>query len=233
MLPEYMGYDRTISVFSPDGRLFQVEYAKEAAKKGVTCLGIVFKDGILLATVKPLTPLMVTDSIEKISQIDDHAAAVASRLLADARVLVNQARVRAQIHKITYDEDIDIWNLSKVIADRMQISTLYAGLRPYGVIFLIGGVDKTGPHLLEVDPSGMVYEWFAHSMGRGGAIANKILSQKWKPSINERDAVALALDVISKTEKEKKENEAEIAVIRLVDRKFRKLSEEEIKKILK
>jgi 20S proteasome alpha/beta subunit len=115
----------------------------------------------------------------------------------------------------------------------MQISTLYAGLRPYGVIFLIGGVDKTGPHLLEVDPSGMIYEWSAHSIGRGGAIANKILVQKWKPSISEKDAIALALDVISKTEKEKKENEAEIAVIRLADKKFRKLSQEDVKKILK
>jgi len=124
-----MGYDRTIAVFSPDGRLFQVEYAKEAVKRGATALGIVFKDGILLATVKPAAKLMV--SLEKIFQIDDHIGAVASGLLADARILINQARIRAQVHRITYEEPIDVWNLARVIGDRMQLSTLYG--RPKAV----------------------------------------------------------------------------------------------------
>jgi proteasome alpha subunit len=216
------------AVFSPDGRLFQVEYAREAVKRGTTCLGIVFKNGVLVATVKPTTSLMVTGSLEKIFQIDDHVGAVASGLLADARVLANQARVRAQIHKITYEEPIDIWSLARSVADRMQISTLYAGLRPYGVSFLIGGVDKTGIHLIEADPSGMLYEWFAYAIGRGAALANKILKQKWKPDIGEKDALKLALDIIPKTEKE---GEIDIAIIRTEDNKFRKLSGEEIKKL--
>jgi len=224
---EYMGYDRTIAVFSPDGRLFQVEYAKEAVKRGTTCLGIVFKGGVLFATVKPTTSLMVTGSLEKIFQIDDHACAVASGLLADARILANQARVRAQIHRITYEEPMDIWSLARSIADRMQISTLYAGLRPYGVSFLMGGIDKTGIHLIEADPSGMLYEWFAYAIGRGAVLANKILKQKWKPNITEQEALKIALDIISKTEKE---GGVDVAVIRAEDSKFRKLSEEEIRK---
>ena len=224
---EYMGYDRTIAVFSPDGRLFQVEYAKEAVKRGTTCLGIVFKGGVLFATVKPTTSLMVTGSLEKIFQIDDHACAVASGLLADARILANQARVRAQIHRITYEEPMDIWSLARSIADRMQISTLYAGLRPYGVSFLMGGIDKTGIHLIEADPSGMLYEWFAYAIGRGAVLANKILKQKWKPNITEQEALKIALDIISKTEKE---GGVDVAVIRSEDSKFRKLSEEEIRK---
>jgi len=224
---EYMGYDRTIAVFSPAGRLFQVEYAKEAVKRGTTCLGIVFKGGVLFATVKPTTSLMVTGSLEKIFQIDDHACAVASGLLADARILANQARVRAQIHRITYEEPMDIWSLARSIADRMQISTLYAGLRPYGVSFLMGGIDKTGIHLIEADPSGMLYEWFAYAIGRGAVLANKILKQKWKPNITEQEALKIALDIISKTEKE---GGVDVAVIRAEDSKFRKLSEEEIRK---
>jgi len=231
MLPEYMGYDRTIAVFSPDGRLFQVEYAREAVKRGTTCIGIVFKGGVLFATVKPTTSLMVSDSLEKIFQLDDHSGTVASGLLADARVLANQARVRAQIHRITYEESIDIWNLARIVADRMQISTLYAGLRPYGVSFLIGGIDKTGTHLIEADPSGMLYEWFAYAIGRGAAVANKILKQKWKADMTEKDALNVALDIISKTEKERGEAKADIAVIRIDDKKFRKLSEDQIKKI--
>ncbi|MEM5834581.1 MAG: archaeal proteasome endopeptidase complex subunit alpha [Candidatus Aenigmatarchaeota archaeon] len=232
IMPEYMGYDRTIAVFSPDGRLFQVEYAKEAVKRGTTCLGIVFKDGVLLATVKPTASLMVSQSIEKIFKIDEHIGAVASGLLADARILANQARIKAQVHRITYDEPIDVWSLARVIGDRMQLSTLYAGLRPFGVSFLIGGVDKTGMHLIESDPSGMLYEWYAYAIGRGGMIANKILKQKWKQELSEKEAIDLTIDIISKTEKEKKENAIDIAIIKKGER-FKKLSEEEIKKILK
>jgi proteasome alpha subunit len=228
-LPETMGYDRTIAVFSPDGRLFQVEYAKEAVKRGTTSLGIVFRDGVLLATVKPTTSLIVNDSMEKIFQVDDHIGAVAAGLLADARVLVNQSRVRAQVHKITYEEPIDIWSISRHVGDRMQISTLYAGLRPFGVTFLLGGVDRTGMHLIEADPSGMLYEWQAYAIGRGGVVANKILKQKWKPNMQEKEAVALVLDIMSKTEKEKKDDSIEIVIIGK-DKKFRKLNEEEIKR---
>lgn len=214
---------------SPDGRLFQVEYAKEAVKRGTTCLGIVFKDGVLLATIKPATSLMVPESVEKIFQIDDHIGSVAAGLLADARVLANLARVRAQVHKITYEEAIDIWSIAKVIGDRMQLSTLYAGLRPFGVSFLIAGADKTGLRLVESDPSGMLYEWKAYAIGRGGTIANKILRQRWKPGMSEKEAAKLAIDIIKKTEKEKK-GSVDIAVISR-EGKFRKLNEEEIKKL--
>ena len=228
--PEYMGYDRTIAVFSPDGRLFQVEYAKEAVKRGTTCVGIVFRDGVLLATVKPKDRLMVPTSAEKIFQIDDHIGAVAAGLLADARILVNQARVKAQVHKITYEEPSDVWELARVIGDRMQVSTLYAGLRPYGVAFLIAGVDQIGPHVIESDPSGMLYEWQAYAIGKGVVVANKIFSQKWRPGMDERAAVELAVDVMDKTERGKAETMLDMAIINK-DGKFRKLGEDEIKKM--
>lgn len=232
IMPEYMGYDRTIAVFSPDGRLFQVEYAKEAVKRGTTCVGIVFKDGALLATVKPMGGLIVDNSAEKIFQIDEHIGAVAAGLLADARIIVNQSRVRAQVHKITYEESIDVWTLARVIGDRLQLSTLYAGLRPFGVSLLIAGADSTGVHLIESDPSGMLYEWKAYAIGKGATIANKILNQKWKSNMNDSDAIKLAVNIISKTEKEKKESVLDIAVIKSGGR-FRKLGNDELKKLLK
>jgi proteasome alpha subunit len=229
-MPEYMGYDRTIAVFSPDGRLFQVEYAKEAVKRGTTCLGIAFKDGIVLATIKPNMSLIVNTSMEKIFQVDEHIGAVAAGFLADARVLVNQSRVRAQVHKITYEEAADVWSIARVIGDRMQVSTLYAGLRPFGVSFLIAGVDKSGSHVIEADPSGTLFEWQAYALGRGAVLANKILKQKWKPNMNEKEAVDLAVDILNKTEKEKKETVVDIAII-TSGRNFRKLSKEEINKL--
>ncbi len=230
-MPEYMGYDRTMAMFSPDGRLFQVEYAKEAVKRGGTALGIIFKDGVVLATVKPSGKLVVSESAEKIFQIDDHIAAVAAGFLADARSMVQMIRVRAQMHKITYEEPIDVWNIGKVIGNRMQLITQYGGLRPYGVSMLLGGVDKTGVHLLETDPSGTLFEWKAQAIGRGAVLANKILNQKWKENMSEKETFELALDIIDKTErsdKEKREVVNDLAVIRK-DGRFKKIGEDYIK----
>ena len=229
-LPEAMGYDRTIAMFSPDGRLFQVEYAKEAVKRGVTALGIVFKSGVLLATVKPLDTLMAPTSAEKVFQIDDHMAAVAAGYLADARVLIEYARVKAQIHKVTYEEPMDIWAASKIIGDRMQLLTQYGGLRPYGVTILIGGQDQTGNHLIEADPSGMLFEWYAYAIGRGAPVAMKIFKEKWNPNLSEKDAVKLAIEVINKTEKAK-EKMIDLAIIK--DQKYKRLTPEEIKQLTK
>ena len=233
ILPEYMGYDRTIAVFSPDGRLFQVEYAKEAVKKGTTSLGLAFKDGVILATVKQVMKLVVSNTIEKLFEIDDHIGAVAAGLLADARTLVNQLMVKAQVNRITYEEPIDIWSLAKVLGDRMQFSTLYAGLRPYGVSFLVGGVDNVGPHIIEADPSGMLYEWKAYAIGRGATVANKMFSDKFKDNLDEKVALKLIIDVIKKCEKVNDVAKSlEIAIIRVKDKKFQRLNEDQIRKLL-
>jgi proteasome alpha subunit len=233
MLPEYMGYDRTIAVFSPDGRLFQVEYAKEAVKKGTTSVGLVFKGGVILGTVKQITGLMVPNTIEKLFQIDEHIGAVAAGLLADARILVNQLMVKAQINRITYEEAIDVWTLARTLGDRMQLSTLYAGLRPFGVSFLVGGTDSTGSHLIEADPSGMLYEWKAYAIGRGATLANKIFKDKHKDDMDEKTALKLVIDVIKKVEKiPDLEKALDIAIVRGKDKKFEKLTDEQIRKLL-
>ena len=226
-----MGYDRTMAMFSPDGRLFQVEYAKEAVKRGSTALGIIFKDGLVLATVKPVGKLVVSDSTEKIFQVDDHMAAVAAGFIADARALMQIVRVKAQMHKITYEEPIDIWNIGKVIGNRMQLITQYGGLRPFGVSMLLGGVDKSGIHLLETDPSGTLFEWRAQAIGRGAVLANKTLNQKWKENLSEKETFEIAMDIIDKTErsdKEKREVVTDLAVIKK-DAKFKKITEDYIK----
>ncbi|MCS7135028.1 MAG: archaeal proteasome endopeptidase complex subunit alpha [Candidatus Aenigmarchaeota archaeon] len=231
VLPEYMGYDRTIAVFSPDGRLFQVEYAKEAVKKGTTSLGLTFKGGVILATVKQPMDLAVTKSTEKLFKLDNHVGAVAAGLLADARVLVNLLRVKAQVHKITYEEPIDVWSLAKSLGDRMQVSTLYAGLRPFGVSFLIGGVDHAGQHLIESDPSGMLFEWLAYSIGRGAPIANKVFKEKYKDGMDEKTALKLMMEAIKKSEKVKDTDSVEIAIIK-ADKGLTILPDEEVKKLL-
>jgi len=138
-----MGYDRSITMFSPDGRLLQVEYAKKTVKQGSTAIGIACKDGIVLVCDKRITSkLLVPEAIEKMFRIDDHIAATASGIISDARVLIDRAQVKAQQHAVTYDTKIDVLSIVKEICDLKQICTQSAGLRPFGVSLLVGGVGK-------------------------------------------------------------------------------------------
>ncbi len=232
IVPEYMGYDRTIVVFSPDGRLFQVEYAREAVKRGTTVVGVRTKDCIVLGAFKITSSLSVTESFEKIYQIDDHIGAAAAGLLSDARVLVNQARNRAQMNQITYEEPVDVSTIVKFLSDRVHISTLYAGMRPYGIGVLVGGIDSTGPRLFETDPSGTVLEWKAHVIGRGAATADKILKQKYGEDMKAEQAIKLVVEALMKSEKDATAQNIEVAVIEGKHEKaaFRRLSAQELKK---
>ncbi len=174
---------------------------------------------------------MVSESTEKIFQVDDHAGAVAAGFIADARALIQMIRVRAQIHKLTYKEPVDIWNLGKIIGNRMQLITQYGGLRPFGVSLLLGGVDRSGVHLIETDPSGTLFEWKAQAIGRGATLANKMLNQKWKDSMGEKEAVDLALEIIDKTEKSDKEKRVIVTDLVVIkkDGRFKKIGENELK----
>lgn len=207
-----MGYDRAIVTFSPDGRLFQVEYAREVVKRGTTCVGVTFKGGVVMVAAKHEDKLFAENTQnDKIQQIDDHIAAVSSGLLGDARILVEQARVKAQINRITYEEPIDTPSLAKYIADIKQAHTKYGGLRPMGVSFLIGGIDER-PYLFETDPGGSMFEWRAHVIGRGADIAKKILEKGWKENLSKEKAMALAIKAIKEGEKKIRGN-IEIAVL--------------------
>ena len=180
-----------------------------------------------------MVKLIVPNTIEKLFKLDEHVGAVTAGLLADGRVLANQLMIKCQINKITYEEPIDIWSLARILGDRMQLSTLYAGLRPFGVSFLIGGVDSTGPHLIEVDPSGMLYEWKAYAIGRGATVANKIFKEKYKENMDEKSALKLMVDVLRKVEKIPDfEKALEIAIVRVKDKKFERLNEGKIRKFL-
>ena len=136
-----MGYDRAITMFSPDGRLLQVEYAKKTVKQGSTAIAMVCKDGIVFVTDKRIVdPLIVSSSVEKIFQIDDAIAATASGILSDARVLIERAQLKAQQHRVTYDSPIETISVVKDISNLKQICTQSGGLRPFGVALLIGGM---------------------------------------------------------------------------------------------
>jgi proteasome alpha subunit len=197
VLPQQaMGYDRTSTVFSPDGRLLQVEYAKKAVSHGATTLGIVYKDGILLVADRRITEkLMVAESVHKISKIDDNIVATFSGLTSDARILIKRCRLFAQQHKLTYGENVDVEGVVKYISDLEQSFTQYGGIRPFGIAFLIGGVDKKGLSLIETDPSGIYTQYTARSIGSGCMEANKLLDRKYREGMKLEEAQKLALEV--------------------------------------
>src|ERR1051326_1251019 len=161
-------YDRAITVFSPDGRLFQVEYAREAVKRGTTAVGVRSKTGVALLVDKRVSSkLVVAASIEKIFAIDAHVGCATSGLVADARALVDRARVEAQLNRISYDEAIPVDTLARRICDYKQSYTQFGGGRPLGPALLVAGADASGPRLCETDPSGALIEYRASAVGSG------------------------------------------------------------------
>ncbi len=209
-----MGYDRAIVTFSPDGRLFQVEYAREAVKRGTTLVGLLFTDGAVVATIRPAEELSVPSvGSDKIHEIDNHLSSGMCGFLADGRALVDFARIRAQVHRLTYDEPLAVLGIVKEIADRMQLYTQYGGVRPYGVGLLVAGIDENGPQLFEIDPSSAFSSWKAQAIGRGANEAVKILKKQWKEKMSEDDAVKLALKALKAGEKGVKLSEIELAVV--------------------
>ncbi|HJJ56474.1 MAG TPA: archaeal proteasome endopeptidase complex subunit alpha, partial [Methanocorpusculum sp.] len=195
------GYDRTITMFSPDGRLYQVEYARESVNRGTTAVGIKCKTGVILLVDKQVnSKLIEPQSIEKIYMIDEHIGVATSGLVGDARILVDRARIEAQINRVSYGEPIDVESLAKKLCDHMQTYTLFGGARPYGTALLIAGVEKEGDNvryrLFETDPSGALLEYKATSIGFGRVAAMKILESKYKENMTIDEAINLGLETL-------------------------------------
>lgn len=231
MQPQYqMGYDRAITVFSPDGRLYQVEYAREAVKRGTTAVGIKAKDGVVLIVDKRVSSkLLEASSIEKIFKIDEHIGVASSGLVGDARALVDRARVECQINRVSYDEPIEVEALSKKLCDHMQTLTQYGGIRPYGTALLIAGVSDGECRLFETDPSGTLLEYKATGIGIGRPAVMKVFEEEYNPEAEIKDVIMLGLKALhSATEGKFDVDQVEIGVIGKENALFRKMSREEV-----
>jgi proteasome alpha subunit len=225
-----MAYDRAITVFSPDGRLFQVEYAREAVKRGTTTVGLKFKNGVVLIVDKRIASrLMEPKSIEKIFQIDHHIGCATSGLVADARILVDQARIIAQINKVTYDENMGVEELVKRICDYKQNYTQYGGVRPFGTALLVVGVDDVGEHLFETDPSGALVSYKAGSIGAGRNAVMEVFEEQYQEGMSQDDAIVLGLRALKKATEEEKLNPkaVEIGLVKHGEN-FRRLTDSEV-----
>jgi proteasome alpha subunit len=228
-----MAYDRGITVFSPDGRLFQVEYAREAVKKGTTTIGLKFKDGAILVVDKRVSSKLVEpESIEKIYDIDDYIGCATSGLVADARVLVDEARKDAQVHKVNFGENISVEMLVKKVCDYKQQFTQYGGARPFGTSLLMAGIDDLGVHLFETDPSGALVAYKATCIGSGRPVVMDMLEKDFKDKMSYDSALKLGLKALGAAiEGTPAADSVEVGIVEK-DKKFRRLSEEEISKVI-
>ncbi len=224
------GYDRAITIFSPDGRLYQVEYALETVRRGSLAVGIQTKEGVVLAVEEKGRKLQSGDSIIKMFQIDDHVGAVGAGYIPDARIQVDSARVLAQSNRLIYDEPVDIEAIAKRIADMNQQYTQYAGVRPFGVSLIIAGVDE-GPVVYLADPTGTYSGFHAIAIGQGSDQVNDYLEKNYGDDISLEAAITLAIECIYLVSEDKAGTaHIKVAVVEAESKKWRRLTEQEIGK---
>lgn len=196
---QMMGYDRASTMFSPDGRLLQVEYAKEAVKQGSTAIGVVCKDGVILIADKRIADkLVVAEAVEKIFQVDKHIGATATGYIMDGRILVERAQLIAQQHQITYAVPIETLTLVKEISDIKQSYTQYGGARPFGVSILFVGIDDEKPVLYVTEPTGIFFEYKAAALGEGADAVKELLYKEYSESMNMEDAIKMCIRALKK-----------------------------------
>jgi len=223
-------YDRAITVFSPDGRLFQVEYALETVNRGATIIGVACPEGVVLGAEEKLeTKLQDPDFTLKLFEVDEHLGAAVVGLSSDARILLDQARVYAQSNRLMYDEPIDVETVTKRVGDIKQLYTQHAGVRPFGVSIIFGGVDKAGNKVFATHPSGSYRGYKATSVGIGRETVENILKDDYKEDLTLDDAIKLAMKCLLKSfESRGEQPRVKIAVIPSATKKLRILSDKEI-----
>jgi len=198
-------YDSRTTIFSPEGRLYQVEYAMEAISNAGAALGVLATDGVVLAAEKKITSkLLDTKAVgvrrEKMYKLDDHIACAVAGITADANILINSCRLAAQQYLFAYQEPIPVDQLVRSLCDQKQGYTQYGGLRPFGVSLLYAGWDAQNKYqLYQSDPSGNYGGWKATAIGANQQAAQNILKQDYKDDIKLEDAVKLVIKVLAKT----------------------------------
>ena len=226
---QQQAYDRGITIFSPDGRLYQVEYAREAVKRGTASIGVRTEDGVVIVVDKRIrSPLMERDSVEKIHKADDHVGIASAGHVADARQLIDFARQRAQVNQVRYGEPIAVETLTKEVTDYIQQYTQVGGARPFGVALIIAGIADGEPRLYETDPSGTPYEWQALAIGADRGDLRQYLEDNYRESLDLDGGVGLALEALASVKEGGLEPQGiGVATIDVESEQFHELSEDE------
>jgi proteasome alpha subunit len=233
MQHQMMGYDRSATMFSPDGLLLQVEYAEKTVRLGAASVGIICKEGVLIIADKgKKDELIIPRSADKIYEIDEHLIASAAGILSDARVLVNHVRITAQQHRVTYDSPIDVESIIREISDIKQQYTQHPGVRPFGVALIVAGKNDNECKLYTSDITGNYFEYNAVAIGENDEKIKELLRKEYKFEMPMNESIKFGLNVFKKVLGEKFDiKRFNVAYIKNNEDKFKKLSEEEIKKL--
>jgi proteasome alpha subunit len=227
------GYDMTPTMYSPDGRIYQVEYAIETVKRGTLAIGIICSDGVIIAVEENPRALQVADVTQKIFQVDYHIGVAAAGYIPDARVQVDNARFFSQSSKLTYDEPVEVETVAKHLADQCHQFTQYSGVRPYGVALIIAGVDQKGGAIYVTDPSGTYVSYAAVAIGAGSEEVTDFLEKNYKPEMSLEDGAALAAAAINlKSEKKDGAKHVKMSWVKKDKKILEKVSESEIEKFV-
>jgi len=196
MQHQVMGYDRSATMFSPDGHILQVEYAEKTVRLGTASVGINCADGVVIVADRgKKDELIIKESADKIYEVDNHIMASPAGILSDARILINQLRVLAQQHRVTYDSPIDVESTIREISDIQQQYTQHPGVRPFGVALIIAGRNKSDSKLYTSDITGNYFEYNAVAIGENDNRIKELLRKKYKKEMKVEEAITLSLDI--------------------------------------
>lgn len=224
------GYDMTPTMYSPDGRIYQVEYAIETVKRGTLAIGICSKDGVIIAVEEKPRTLQTANITQKIFQVDHHIGIAAAGYIPDARVQVDGARFFSQGTKMTYDESVEVATVAKHLADQAHQFTQYGGVRPNGVSMIIAGVDQKGESIYVTDPSGTYIQFAAIAIGAGADEVNEFFEKYYNADMSLEEAASLAVAAINlKSEEKDAVKHIKMAKITKETKLFEKVSESDLK----
>ena len=232
-MPSQQGYDRAITVFSPDGRLYQVEYAIETVKRGTIALGVKTKYGIIFAADEKPRKLQIVEESQKLFKIDQHIGIAAAGYIPDARGQVNDARFFSQSSKIVYDEPVSVETVTKHIADQCQQYTQYAGARPVGVALIIGGIDENENSLFLADPSGAYVPYYAVAIGAYSDKVTEFLIKEYKSEMTLEESKILAVAAIQLVSNDTKNSEQiKVCQIKSDTKRFEVIDKNQVAELL-
>jgi proteasome alpha subunit len=223
------GYDMTPTMYSPDGRIYQVEYAIETVKRGTLAIGVSSKQGVIMAVEEKPRTLQTSNVTQKIFQVDYHIGVAAAGYIPDARVQVDGARFFSQGNRMTYDESVEVATVAKHLADQAHQFTQYGGVRPNGVSMIIAGIDQKGESIYVTDPSGTYVQFSAVAIGAGSDDVNAFLEEHYEEDLSLEDAASLAIAAINlKAESKDGVNNIKMAKITAKSKIFEKVSESDL-----
>lgn len=235
MQHQAMGYDRTATMFSPEGTILQVEYAQKTVRLGSASIGLVCSDGVAVVADKRVKDkLIVQRSANKVYEIDSHIIASAAGIVSDARVLIERAQVLAQQHRVTYDSPIEPELVIKDISNLKQQFTQYGGARPFGVSVMLAGIRAKKPELYTSDITGNYFSYHANAIGENDEKIREKLRELYKPELNIKKGVKLALDIFKEIQGKTFDLERfEVVYIKNEEGQLHRVPEQELKDFIK